>query len=389
MRFNHLFQRIVEQLNMKKTKIHTVALFAFMAVLAVFTLLMLSGGAHVQAKPCTNTDEPWTCNDQGEAAGQSDPAKPPSSNRDTDKNTDRETANKTPLKEIATTTEQCEGYDSAPEGNRKIYGGVPAPDEVSTVGITFIEGGVEKICTGVLIDKGAVLTAGHCSCGKEYKLYFGEKIDDNTAIIEPTQIIKFKGYDCRFPKTPQPGVDYGLLKFEDDGTTYYEQAEILPPALAQESALFPNASLRVVGYGQTENNAIGSKRMADIPVLSWYCAEAWAQRRACRPFKEMILSELARASYRPDGKDRDSCGGDSGGPAFARAIKGIECNKIQYKNYLVGITSRGVNLTRRNSTKPCGGGGVYEVVARNTVMSWLRGHGVNPKIASLPVRPKE
>ena len=55
--------------------------------------------------------------------------------------------------------------------------------------------------------------------------------------------------------------------------------------------------------------------------------------------------------------DRDSCNGDSGGPAYIQAEDGW---------YLAGATSRATASSRR----PCGDGGIYTTVSAH--LEWVR-----------------
>jgi hypothetical protein len=161
---------------------------------------------------------------------------------------------------------------------------------------------------------------------------------------------------------------------------------IMTPHAARQSVLKPSSSLYVVGYGLNENLQTGFRLGAEIPVLSWDCAEGWAQARGCQPFSEIVLSELGHLGFRSDGRNRDSCGGDSGGPAFAVSLEKDECTGQAIQNsYLVAITSRGMRLNRgEGGNKICGGGGIYEVVARHSLVEWLRGLGIDVNVLQKP-----
>ncbi len=279
---------------------------------------------------------------------------------------------------------------AAKPGNpgKSIFYGDGAPYEKATVGISYQQDGKGYICTGVIISNSAVLTAGHCSCGNDYRLLFGEEMGKPVADIGIVSLHRFQdraqGYSCN-REASQPGVDYALLKFDpskvgldDDGKPKYDIASILPPRTAQKSVLNPSAHLRVVGYGLTEDAKTGARKATEVPVLTWDCAEGWASGRGCEAFSEIILSE-GSIGFRTDGRNRDSCGGDSGGPAFAVTIEKDACERFVRHSYLVAITSRGMKLRKgEGGNKACGGGGIYEVVARKSVLRWLAELGVVP-----------
>ena len=97
----------------------------------------------------------------------------------------------------------------------------------------------------------------------------------------------------------------------------------------------------------------------------------------CEPFTEIVLSEHGNGALRADGRNTDTCGGDSGGPVFAMTHDiNEQTGKIRVHNYLVAITSRGMNIGQPNKNLPCGGGGIYEVVSRRSVQDWLTRFGV-------------
>jgi hypothetical protein len=61
------------------------------------------------------------------------------------------------------------------------------------------------------------------------------------------------------------------------------------------------------------------------------------------------------------------------------------CGQPIQRSYLIAITSRGMRLNRSesDSNKICGGG-IYEVVARNSVVEWLRGLGIDFNVEQNP-----
>jgi hypothetical protein len=282
---------------------------------------------------------------------------------------------------------------AAPDApGKRILGGDPAPKAKSAVGIIFSAGGRRSICTGVLISPSAVLTAGHCGCGTNYKLSFGEDMGRPDAVVAVNRVSLHPRYECARHGQAQPGADYAVLTFDansapaDDTGQRAQPAAIMTPRAAQLSVLKPSASLYVVGYGLTEKEEHGFRLGTEVPVLSWDCAERWAEGQSCQPFSEIVLSEFGRVG-RTDRRIRDSCQGDSGGPAFAASVEKDECTgQAIQRNYLVAITSRGMSLYRGevDRNKNCGGGGIYEVVARRSVLTWLRGLGIDVAVHDKP-----
>jgi secreted trypsin-like serine protease len=105
-------------------------------------------------------------------------------------------------------------------------------------------------------------------------------------------------------------------------------------------------TVRLAGYGNTDvfsSGGYGIRRMVDVPLASddpKYGADVTTEFVAGAPFL-----------------DRDSCNGDSGGPAYVHAQGGW---------YLVGATSRATASTVR----PCGDGGIYTRV--RAFDDWIR-----------------
>jgi secreted trypsin-like serine protease len=119
------------------------------------------------------------------------------------------------------------------------------------------------------------------------------------------------------------------------------------------------ASVRAVGFGQNNskgNAVIGFKFQVNIVIASYQCdgttvGIADEQVYRCKSPYEMVAAGL----------NRDTCGGDSGGPIYAFAA--------DTKPYLVAVTSRAVD---RNL---CGPGGIYVVLGAPPIRAWLEAHG--------------
>ena len=114
-----------------------------------------------------------------------------------------------------------------------------------------------------------------------------------------------------------------------------EEASVEPRPLAEDGMLDGAHSVRLAGFGNTDvfsTGGYGIRRMVDVPLASndpQFGADAATEFVAGAPFL-----------------DRDSCNGDSGGPAYVQA---------DGEWFLVGATSRATASTVR----PCGDGGIY------------------------------
>jgi Trypsin len=110
-----------------------------------------------------------------------------------------------------------------------------------------------------------------------------------------------------------------------------------------------------VGYGLTERGTHGARLMGDIPILSVDCVEGWYPY-LCAPFAEMLLVDRGAPA-----SALDTCPGDSGGPVYLpNSTTGYE---------LIGVVSRAARFPQ--GPRDCGGGGVYELIGRNSVIKWL------------------
>jgi Trypsin len=121
--------------------------------------------------------------------------------------------------------------------------------------------------------------------------------------------------------------------------------------------------LLALGYGYTETHSVGQLMQGTIPVASAGCVEP-VLRPYCLPYAEMVLTSRGTA-----GRQNDTCKGDSGGPVF---LVGDD----KYK--LVAVTSRPAPFLQPDPSLQCGGGGIYEILARQVVQDWFDANGVLP-----------
>lgn len=181
-------------------------------------------------------------------------------------------------------------------------------------------------CTGTLVAPNVVVTAGHCLRGGcSDRIFVGDDVDKPHAgtVIAVRDASSHPNY-----APPDPTHDIAVLILEED-------ADCEPRPIANADMLQAATSVRLAGYGNTDPNSsggYGKRRMVDVALASpdrKYGADPDSEFVAGAPFL-----------------DRDSCNGDSGGPAFIQSKR---------RWYLAGATSRAT----ASSVRPCGDGGIY------------------------------
>jgi secreted trypsin-like serine protease len=184
-----------------------------------------------------------------------------------------------------------------------------------TVGVILIDGRVH--CTATVVGPHTVLTAAHCLHGyekeiKEFKFGLGFNY------LQPTAEFEVTGWD--YPKDAASGFRYNPKTFEDDiGVVYVsvpvgvvvEQLHNGQPRW--EDVAKQQLPLLFVGFGY---NVIGNQKVGQ-----------GIKREAAWPISEV---ENRKVRFKVQGKN--TCSGDSGGPAF-----------IEHANRLVlaAVTSGG------------------------------------------------
>lgn len=208
----------------------------------------------------------------------------------------------------------------------RIVGGIATADYRDCVAIGSAD---DWCCTGTLVAPNVVVTAGHCYPVCVQRVFVGDNVEQLEAgtVIEVADAVRHPEYD-----TPNLTHDLTVLILAND-------AEVTPRPIADEDALEAAQTVRLAGYGNTDvdsSGGYGIRRMVDVPLASndpKYGADAETEFVAGAPFL-----------------DRDSCNGDSGGPAYVRSGDHW---------LLVGATSRATE----SSVRRCGDGGIYTRVA--------------------------
>jgi len=226
---------------------------------------------------------------------------------------------------------------TTPTPPASIIGGEPtAMGEFDPVVAIEAAGG---LCTGTLVAPDLVLTAGHCLTAvrnaEHITVRFGPNLRRDPAVSIGARDFGVHPELCTTCKTDIH--DYGFVLI--DGL-YSDPEGLIPPITSQDEwdeTMRTGESVTLVGYGEdpdaeSQRGSIGIKRKVTTTITQ--------------------LSPEGLEFFAGGGL-RDSCEGDSGGPAFVQLSSG--------KWRLAGITSRG--------SSPCGDGGFYGVPY--PALAWL------------------
>ncbi|MGH9277597.1 MAG: S1 family peptidase [Acidimicrobiales bacterium] len=218
---------------------------------------------------------------------------------------------------------------------QRIVGGIPTRRFPDCVAVGAING---WCCTGTLVAPNVVVTAAHCILGMcSNRIFVGQDVKRPAAgtVVRVKQAVTHPDYAP--PRSATHDIAVLILTRDADG---------VPRAMAEPGHLQAAVSVRLAGYGNTDvhsSGGYGRRRVVDVPLAGEdvnYGADFASEFVAGAPFL-----------------DRDSCNGDSGGPAYVQS--GTEWR-------LAGVTSRAT----ASSVRPCGDGGVYTRVASYT--DWIR-----------------
>lgn len=213
--------------------------------------------------------------------------------------------------------------------NTRIIGGEPTSDFKECVAVGNDD---DFCCSGTLVAPQVVLTAGHCAAaGISTRIFIGDDVTSAGTIIPVQQAITHPRY--RSDGAADPYDDLTVLILTE------EIPDVTPAPICSLQALASATSVMLVGYGTTDIGGYlgyGIRRKVEVGIASE------DPGFGARDATEFVAGAM--------NLNRDSCRGDSGGPAYVYVDGRFE---------LAGATSRGT----RSAGRVCGDGGVYTKVS--------------------------
>jgi secreted trypsin-like serine protease len=216
---------------------------------------------------------------------------------------------------------------------RRIVGGRPTTEFPDCVAV----GARSRFCcSGTLVAPRLVVTAAHCpEGGCADRVMFGEDTEDDSGrVVDVAEVVVHEDY------VPDGASDVAALILAEPVD------DVTPRGIADQAAVDAARTTRLVGFGNVDvfaTTGYGVKRLVDVPVASS------DPRFGADPALEFV----AGAPF----LDKDSCTGDSGGPAYV---------EVDGAWLLAGATSRAT----ASSVRPCGDGGIYGRI--HAFEEWLR-----------------
>lgn len=217
------------------------------------------------------------------------------------------------------------------DSSTKIYGGskVATGEWLNTVAI----GNNKRIfCTGTAINPKLVITAAHCLKGEKPKglrVYVGSGVMNGQ--VKGEYEVSRASYSPLYDANDESDHDVGYLvlkKSLDLPKESFIPAATSPDEIKELIAV--GKKTHIVGFGEIENGSYGLKYETTTAIKS-----------------------VGKTEIFIGGNGRDSCYGDSGGPAFGQLQTG------EWRVY--GVVSRG---------KGCGNGGIWGLIHAN--ICWIQ-----------------
>jgi hypothetical protein len=216
---------------------------------------------------------------------------------------------------------------------RRIVGGQPTAEFPDCVAVGA---STRFCCSGTLVAPRLVVTAAHCpEGGCAARVMIGENTEDGSGReIDVAEVFVHEDY------VPDGASDVAALILAEP------VEDVAPRRIATKEAVDAARTTRLVGFGNVDvfaSTGYGRKRLVDVPMASS------DPRFGADPELEFVAGSPFL--------DKDSCTGDSGGPAYV---------DVDGSWLLAGATSRAT----ASSARPCGDGGIYGRL--HAFEEWLR-----------------
>jgi secreted trypsin-like serine protease len=219
----------------------------------------------------------------------------------------------------------------------RILGGEPTAEFPDCVAVGAPD---HWCCSGTLVAPTLVVTAAHCAPGCVSRVFVGTDVGNP----DNGRVINVQAAHVR--------TDYQPETHHNDLTVLVLEEPIIdvpPRGIASSADLADAKFVRLAGFGKTNVQATegsGQKRAVDVPIAS--------------PKPEWGVREDIEFAAGAPLLDKDSCRGDSGGPAYVAKGSGY---------LLAGATSRVTQIV--DNVRLCGDGGIYTRV--HAFQEWIFG----------------